>query len=421
MKGTAAPGAEFSSYQRRVVALLAFLQFSVILDFMTLSPLGAVMMPRLHIGTSQFGVLVSSYAFAAGISGLLTAGFADRFDRKKLLLFFYVGFLLGTLLCGLVHTYTSLLVARTVTGVFAGVIGSVVFAIITDLFAFQQRGRVMGIVQAAFSASSIAGIPVGLYLANLWGWNAPFLLIAAICAVVGAWIVVGVRPINAHLALRPDRSALHHFAHTVSQPRYLLGFATTVLLATGGFILQPYSSAFSVSNLGVRVSQLPLVYMLTGACSMLAGPLIGRACDSLGKFRVFAVGCFLTIVMVLIYTHLSITPLLWVIVVNCILYVGVMARMIASSSLVSAIPSPTDRGAYMAISGSIQQVSGGVAAIVGGLIVTQTPSGQLLHFDIVGYVLVASTLITLAMMSFISRLVEGRRPAAVVVVESPIS
>jgi predicted MFS family arabinose efflux permease len=133
------------------------------------------------------------------------------------------------------------------------------------------------------------------------------------------------------------------------------------------------------------------------------------------------VGCFLTIVMVLIYTHLSITPLLWVIVVNCILFVGVMARMIASSSLVSAIPSPTDRGSYMAISGSIQQVSGGVAALVGGLIVTQTPSGQLLHFDIVGYVLVASTLITLAMMNFISRLVEGERPAAVVMVESPIS
>ncbi|HEY7928708.1 MAG TPA: MFS transporter [Steroidobacteraceae bacterium] len=419
---TAMPaGTAFSSYQKRVVALLAFLQFSVILDFMTLSPLGAFLMPQMHINTAQFGVLVSSYAYAAGVSGFLTAGFADRFDRKKLLLFFYVGFLLGTLLCGLARTYTFLLVARTVTGVFAGVIGSVVFAIITDLFAFHQRGRVMGIVQTAFSASGVAGIPVGLYLANHWGWNASFLLIAAICAVVGTWIVLAIRPINAHLALRPDRSPLHHLLHTFSQPRYLVGFATTILLSTGGFILQPYASAFSVNNLGITLAELPLVYMLTGAFSIFAGPLIGRACDAIGNFPVFCLGGIATIIMVLIYTHLGVTPLLWVIVVNCLLYVGVSSRMISSSALVSGIPSPTDRGAYMAISSSIQQVSGGVAAMVGGMIVTQSRAGLLLHFDMIGYVLVCTTLITLVMMYFISRMVEGGRARAVVGLDSPVA
>jgi predicted MFS family arabinose efflux permease len=375
----------------------------------------------MHINTAQFGVLVSSYAYAAGVSGFLTAGFADRFDRKKLLLFFYVGFLLGTLLCGLARTYTFLLVARTVTGVFAGVIGSVVFAIITDLFAFHQRGRVMGIVQTAFSASGVAGIPVGLYLANHWGWNASFLLIAAICAVVGTWIVLAIRPINAHLALRPDRSPLHHLLHTFSQPRYLVGFATTILLSTGGFILQPYASAFSVNNLGITLAELPLVYMLTGAFSIFAGPLIGRACDAIGNFPVFCLGGIATIIMVLIYTHLGVTPLLWVIVVNCLLYVGVSSRMISSSALVSGIPSPTDRGAYMAISSSIQQVSGGVAAMVGGMIVTQSRAGLLLHFDMIGYVLVCTTLITLVMMYFISRMVEGGRARAVVGLDSPVA
>ena len=413
------PGA-FSSYQKRVVALLAFMQFTVILDFMTLSPLGVLLMPRLHIDTEQFGLLVSSYAFAAGVSGFLTAGFADRFDRKKLLLFFYVGFLLGTLLCGLVRSYEFLLLARTVTGVFAGVIGSVVFAIITDLFAYHQRGRVMGIVQAAFSASGVAGIPVGLYLANRWDWNAPFLLIAAICAIVGTWIVVAIKPIDAHLRLRPDRSPLHHFMHTVSQPRYLLGFATTILLSTGGFLLQPYASAFSVNNLGVTLGQLPMVYMLTGAFAMLAGPLIGRACDAIGNFPVFCLGGIATIVMVVIYTHLALTPLVWVVVINCLLYAGVSSRMIASSALVSAIPTSTDRGSYMAISSSIQQVSGGVAAIVGGMIVSQSSSGLLLHFERVGYVLVCTTLITLVMMYFISRLVEAGPEQAVVAVDTQV-
>jgi predicted MFS family arabinose efflux permease len=401
------PGSQLSGYQKRVVALLAFLQFSVILDFMILSPLGALLMPRLHIGTEQFGLLVSSYAFAAGISGLLTAGFADRFDRKKLLLFFYCGFLLGTLLCGLARTYAFLLLARTITGVFAGVIGSIVFAIITDLFSYEMRGRVMGVVQTAFSASGVAGIPLGLYLSNHWGWNAPFLLIAAICAVVGSWMVVAIRPIDAHLRMRPDRSPLHHFAHTVSTPRYLLGFATTVLLSTGGFILQPYASAFSVNNLGVSLLQLPLVYMVTGAVSMVAGPLIGRLADVIGKFRVFLLGCIVTIVTVIIYTNLATTPLLWVIVVNSVLYVGVSSRMIASSALVSGIPTPTDRGSYMAISSAIQQVSGGLAAMVGGMIVAESSSGKLLYFDRVGYVLACTTLITLFMMYFIGRLVEG--------------
>jgi predicted MFS family arabinose efflux permease len=421
MTGASSAATGFSSYQKRVVALLAFLQFSVILDFMTLSPLGAFLMPQMHINTAQFGVLVSSYAYAAGVSGFLTAGFADRFDRKRLLMFFYVGFLVGTLLCGLARSYNSLLLARTVTGLFAGVIGSVVFAIITDLFAFHQRGRVMGIVQTAFSASSVAGIPVGLYLANHWGWNAAFLLIAAICAVGGTWIVVAIRPINAHLALRPDRSPLHHLLHTFSQPRYLVGFSTTILLSTGGFILQPYASAFSVNNLGITLAELPLVYMLTGAFSIVTGPLIGRLCDAVGNFPVFLLGAVATIIMVIIYTHLAVTPLVWVVVVNCLLWVGISSRMISSSALVSAIPTPSDRGAYMAISSSIQQVSGGVAAMVGGMIVTQTSSGLLLHFDTVGYVLVGTTLITLLMMYFISRMVEGGRARSVVAADSPLA
>jgi predicted MFS family arabinose efflux permease len=392
-----------SGYQKWVVALLAFLQFTVILDFMIISPLGAILMPTLNITPAQFGLVVSSYAFSAGAAGLLTAGFADRFDRKKLLLFFYGGFILGTLLCGIARSYQFLLIARMITGVFAGVIGSIVFAITTDLFAYQLRGRVMGVIQTAFAASSVVGIPLGLYLSNRWGWNAPFLLIVAISVLVGAVTVRYLRPIDAHLRLHPDRSPLHHFFHTVSTPRYLQGFATTALLSTGGFILMPYMSAFSVHNLGIAFSRLPLVYLITGACSIIAGPLIGRASDAVGKFLVFCFGCVATIIMVTIYTHLGVTPLSLVILVNCLLFVGVSSRMISASALISAIPNPADRGSYMSISSSIQQISGGIAAVLGGLIVTETSTGALEHFDTVGYVLVGSTLITLVMMYFISR------------------
>ena len=399
----------FSSYQKWVLGLLAFLNFTIILDFLILSPLGALLMPGLRISPAQFGLVVSVYAFSAGASGIAASGFADRFDRKRLLLVFYSGFIAGTLMCGVARTYEFLLLSRIVTGLFAGVVGSTVFAITTDLFNYQVRGRVMGILQTAFAASNVVGVPLALALSNRWGWNAPFLLIVSVGALVGVAVMRYLRPVDAHLRLQPDRNPVRHVLHTVSTRRYLQGFAATALLATGGFLLMPYMSAFLVHNLGIEFGQLPLVYMITGACSIVAGPLIGRAADVVGKFVVFFFGCVLTIAMVLIYTHLGVTPIGLVILVNSVLFVGVFSRMISAQAMISAIPAPADRGAYMSISSSLQQVSGGIAAVVGGLIVSESASGALEHFDIVGYVLVGTTLITLVMMYFISRRIESAR------------
>lgn len=393
----------FSPYQKFVVAILAFLQFTVILDFMILSPLGAQLMPALQISPVQFGLLVSTYAFSAGVSGFLAAGFADRFDRKKLLLIFYAGFLAGTLLCGLAYSYHTLLLGRLITGVFAGVVGSVAFAIVTDVFPLEMRGRVMGVIQTAFAASSVLGIPIALLLATRWRWNAPFLLIVAVGVMVGWLIQARLRPIDEHLKRHPDRSPLHHLIKTVSNRFYLQGFATTTLLTVGGFMLMPFTSAFMVHNVGLPVARLPLVYVLTGLFSVVAGPLIGRASDEFGKFKVFAFGCAVTIVMVVIFTHLAITPFWLLVGVLVVLQVGIFSRMISASALMSALPAPADRGAYMSISSSLQQVAGGIAAVLSGMIVFEGANGVLLHFDRVGYVLVGTTLLTLSMMYFINR------------------
>jgi predicted MFS family arabinose efflux permease len=398
-----------TGYQKFVIAVIAFLQFTIILDFMVLAPLGAIIMPALRVSPAQFGLLVSTYAFSAGASGLLAAGFTDRFDRKRLLLFFYSGFVLGTLLCALARSYEFLLLARMVTGIFGGVIGSIVLAITTDLFDYRQRGRVMGVVQTAFAASNVLGIPIALDLSARWSWNAPFVLIVAVSSLVGVLIAWKLRPVTAHLSRTVDRSALHHFVHTVRTPRYLQGFATTGLLTIGGFMLMPFSSAFTVNNLGVAPRDLRLLYTITGVCSLIAGPLIGRAADSFGKFRVFAFGCALTILMVTVYTHMSVAPLGIIILVSVLMFVGVSSRMITASALMSAIPAPGDRGAYMAVSSSLQQFAGGVAAAIGGLIVVQASDGRLLHFDVIGYVLTVTSLVSLTLMYRIQRSVE---PAA---------
>ncbi len=395
-----------TGYQKFVVAVLSFLQFTIILDFMIISPLGAILMPAFKISPAQFGIVVSAYAFSAGISGILAAGFADRFDRKKLLLFFYVGFILGTFLCARAQTYYFLLAARMVTGLFGGVIGSIVFAITTDLFAFEQRGQVMGFVQTAFAASQILGIPAGLFISNLWGWHAPFLMIVAVSILVGFFIFKFLRPIDAHLKIKTDKNALHHFTNTFKNPHYLFAFATTALLSTGGFMLMPFGSAFTVHNLGIAVDKLPLIYLITGLCAIVTGPLVGKASDVFGKFKVFTFGSLVTMVLVLIYTNLGISPLWYVAAVNAVLFVGIFSRMIPSQALMSAIPSPDSRGAFMAISSSLQQISGGFAAIIAGYVVTEQPGGYLEHFNTLGYILVGTTTFTWIMMFTINKSIQ---------------
>jgi predicted MFS family arabinose efflux permease len=400
---------KFSAYQSFVVALLSFLQFTVVLDFMILSPLGALLLRDLHITTAQFGWVVSAYAFSAGAAGLLAAGFADKFDRKRLLLFFYCGFVLGTLLCGVANSYSFLFAARMVTGLFGGVIGSISFAIIADLFPFEARGRVMGFVMTSFAASQVMGVPLGLYLSNHWGWHAPFLRIVAVSAVVGVIIAVKLRPIDAHLQLASPGNAFGHLWKTVTTARYQWTFAATMLMATGGFMLMPFGSTFSVHNLGISLERLPIVYVVTGVVSIFGGPILWRVSDAIGKYRTFCAGTILAASLVLYYCGLGVTPLWIVVVLNAVLFLGLTARMISSSALSSAIPTPSDRGAFMSINSSLQQLSGGVASSVAGLIIVQTSEGPLARYEILGYVVTITMVMTMILLYKVHVMVQQSR------------
>jgi predicted MFS family arabinose efflux permease len=398
----------FTRYQSLLIALLAFVQFTVILDFTIMSPLGAVILPTLGITAGQFGVAVSAYAFSAGISGILAAGFADRFDRKRLLLFFYLGFIAGTTLCALAPNYHLLLLGRIVTGLFGGVIGSVVLAIVTDLFQFHLRGRVMGFVQTAFAASQVLGIPAGLFLSNHWNWHVAFGALVGLSIAAMAAILLLMRPVNAHLGLGQDRSALRHLIATVGQPRYTLAFAVTTLLATGGYMLMPFGSAYMVRNLGIDLVHLPTVYLVSGLFSIFTGPLVGKASDAFGKFPTYIFGCALSIVMVLIYTHLGRVTLTTVIIVNVLMFVGIFSRMIPSQALISAIPVPDQRGSFSAVGASLQQLSGGLGSVLAAAIIGQNVDGSLRHFDRLGYIVIGTTLLALIGMYFVEKSVAGR-------------
>ncbi|HMR56318.1 MAG TPA: MFS transporter [Cyclobacteriaceae bacterium] len=396
---------KFSGYEVFVIAILTILQFSIILDFMVLSPLGPILRPALNVSTAQFGIVVAAYAISAGLSGLLAAGFADKYDRKKLLLFFYTGFILGTLFCGLAPTYPLLLAARIFTGVFGGVIGSITFAIVTDLFLIEVRGRVMGFLQMAFASSQILGLPIGLYFANKWGWHSPFIMIVLVSIGVAIAILIYLKPIDEHLKVKTERNAFRHLIKTISTPMYIKTFAATTLLATGGFMMMPFGADFGVNNLKISLDQLPMLYMITGIASMILGPLLGRASDSWGKYRMFVAGSILMIFVVIIYCNLGPTPIWVVVILNIVMFAGISARMISSQALVSAVPDQTDRGAFMSLNAATQQISGGIASYIAGMIVVQASTGELLHYDTLGYVVAVSIIITIGLIWFVNQYV----------------
>ena len=412
---------KFSSYEKFVITLLALTQFTVVLDFMVMSPLGDMLMKSMSLRTTQFGFAVSSYAFSAGISGLLTAGFADKYDRKKLLIFFYSGFILGTFICSITTSYPMLIAARIITGLFGGVIGSVSMAIVADLFTIERRGRVLGFMQMGFGASQVLGIPIGLFIANIWGWQSPFVMIAGFAVIICVAIMIKLEPVNKHLKVQTDRNAFNHLLHTISQRNYRIGFLATAMLSLGGFMMMPWGSAFAINNLHVTTHQLPILFMVSGISSLIIMPLIGKLSDRIDKFTIFAIATVWMMVMVVIYTNLTPVPLPIVLIMNVFFMIGIMSRMVPSMALTSSLPRMQDRGAFMSISSSLQQIAGGIAAGVGGMIVVQKNKfSPLEHYNTLGYVIVALSFITIFLVYRVSRLVKTQQAVKADIVKTAV-
>jgi predicted MFS family arabinose efflux permease len=405
-KSTATIAPAMTSKQRGVLVLLALLQFAVMIDFMILAPLGALMMPALRIAPDQFALLVSAYALAAGVSGVVAAGFIDRFDRKKLLLFFFGGFLVGTLLCGLATTYPVLLAARVIAGIFGGVIASLNMAIAADLFPPEQHGRVMGTLQTSFGAAQIAGLPAGIAIANHLHHQAPFLVIAGLGVVVFVAVAIAIPPVTAPLTRAAGAPLANPFAHVIAtarKPVHLRAFATTLMLAAG-FMLHPQLSAFFVHNLGVTADALPVVYRVAGVCTVVVGPLAGKLADTLGKFPLFALGTAGAALMFVALAALSGPTALWVVVaVNAGLFAANTARAVSAGALVMSVPAPAERGAFLSVNTALQQMAGGVAAYGGGVLVGGNPDGSLANFNVVAAVIAGVVVVGVVPVAVIAR------------------
>ena len=269
----------------------------------------------------------------------------------------------------------------------------------------------MGFLQMGFGASQVLGIPISLYLANTWGWQMPFLMIVGLASIIWLTIVLKLEPINKHLDVENKRHALSHMFHTIAKHNYRVGFLATAFLSLGGFMMMPWGSAFAINNLHVTQQQLPVLFMISGISSLVIMPLIGKLSDRIDKFKLFAVSCIWMIVMVLIYTNLTPVPFLFVIIMNVLFMVGIMSRMVPAMALATALPEMQDRGAFMSINSSLQQIAGGIAAAVGGMIVVQKDKfSPLQHYDTLGYVIVLLTLTSIYLVYRVSKIIHNQHP-----------
>lgn len=398
----------FTTDEIVLISLLTLVQFTVVLDFAVLAPLGAQLMRALQISAAQFSLLVSAYAISAGASGFLLAGISDRYDRKQLLLFMYIGFIVGTLLCALASSYVFLVGARIIAGIFGGVMSGISLAIVSDMFKFEVRGTVMGFIQMAFSASQILGIPLGLYMAHKWSWNTPFYLIVLLGMINAVLIGQYVKPMNAHLQAGKQMSILKNLIDIAKNRKYQLAFLTTFFMATGGFMLMPFSSPYLVYNVGIADSDLPFVFLFAGIGTFIFTPIFGQLSDRLGKFKIFAIGSIFSGIMVYFYVTMGHKPLAWVIGLYSLLMIAVSSRISSSIALISAVPEPTQRGAFMNINSAVQQVSGGIATLIAGAVLVQNTDGSFQNFEQVGYITMVSLALCLVLMLNISRMVSQK-------------
>jgi predicted MFS family arabinose efflux permease len=388
-----------SGYQKFVVILLTFFQFTIMLNFMVISPLGAILLPALQITPRQFGLVVSCYALSATVSGILIAGFADRFERKKLLLFVYGGFLAGTLLCAFSVNYSLFVVARCITGLFGGVIGAINISIITDILPIQSRGSAMGILSSANPAAMVLGIPIGIFLANKLNWHAPFYLITIIGLVAGIVMILFMKPVTEHNKIIKRNNPIAQLLNTVANPNYMIGFSALTFITIGAFILQPFSTVFIVNNLGVSLNLIPLVFLVSGIVGMVAAPLSGHFADVVGKYRLFFIANIVSASVIICYTNLRNSPFWFVLLLNCIIAISISGRMTATMALISTVPAPEDRGSFNSVTVSIQQLAGAIAAWVAGLVIVQSPTGVIRNMNILGWIVVVALIFSVVMMA----------------------
>ena len=370
--------------ERLLLLTLAAVQFTHIMDFMIMMPLGPQFMRAFAITPTEFGFLVSSYLFSAGVLGFAAGFFMDKFDRKRALLFFYSGFIIGTLCCALAPNYGTLLLARIVAGGFGGVAGSVVMAIVGDVIPYERRGHGMGVIMTAFSLASIIGLPVGLVLTDQFSWHAPFLLLVGLgsATLVVAWRTLPSLPAHSHA---DDHEAWDQMRSILTHPNHLWAFALMAVLSAQSALIYPFLTPSMVTNAALPESAMSLIYIFGGGATLITAPYFGKMADRLGKLPVFTWLVLISVVPTLIIANIVPMPVWLILLVTTSYMIFTSGRFVPAMAMITASVEPRFRGGFMSVNSAVQNIAGGLASFVVALLVSSDAQGRIVGFARAGW------------------------------------
>lgn len=381
--------------EKIILLVLMAIQFVNVLDFVIIMPLGPQFMRVFQINPKEFGLIVSSYTLSASVFGILGAFFIDKFDRKKALLTLLTGFSVGTLLCALASNYILLIIARIIAGAFGGLMGAIIFSIIGDIIPPERRGKATGMVMSGFALASVLGIPIGLYLANIFDWHAPFYMLALASFLIIPFGIKFFPNITKHLENKIESTPLKEIKGLLSETNHLFALSLTIMLTIAGFLVIPYFSPYLVSNVGVSEKQLSYIYLTGGFFTIFTAQMIGKLADKKGKRNVFIVMALISIIPILISTNLVKVPLYIVLMISALFMITISGRVIPSMAIITSSVSPRYRGSFMSLNSSVQNMSSAIAALISGSIVSKNSLGQLIHYNYSGYLSVIAILLAI--------------------------
>lgn len=395
--------------EQYLLLTLAGIQFSHVLDFMIMMPLGPILMSAFGIHTHEFGLLVASYSFSAALSGLLAATFVDRFERKRLLLTMFALFGLATLACGLAPSYATLLVARGLAGMFGGVMGALVQTMVGDVIPFERRARASGVVSTAFSLSTVAGVPLSLWLAHYFQWRAPFVFIAVLVVL---FILVGLRvlpELRQHIDAGKRAHPFVEMFAVLRDANHLRALLFSAMIIFSGFTVIPYITVYAVGTVGIAQQDIPYIYLFGGAATLFTARRIGHWADLRGKVKIYRTVATAALLPLLVVTHVGVVPLWLWLICTTLFFVLVSGRMIPAMAIITSAAQPRLRGTFMSLHATTQAFAMGLATTLAGFIITQDASGAITHYDLVGYVAMAANALAIW---FVARIVMHDQPAA---------
>lgn len=385
-------------HERRLLWLLALTQFTVIVDFMVMMPLGPQIMGHFAVSPAAFATLVSAYSWCSGISGLFAATYIDRFDRRKMLLVVYGLFALSNLMCAIAPTFGLLVVARSFAGLTGGVLTALILTIVSDVIPAVRRGAATGVVMTAVSLAAVAGVPAGVLLGAHFGWSMPFFLLVVMSVLIWAVGAKLVPSINQHLAqTRPGlNQVLPQLWRLISLPKHMTAFALMFIVMASHMMVVPFIAPMLVANHDVPPAQLSWLYMAGGAAMFFTARLSGRLADRYGKKRVFRIVALVSAIPILFMTHMPSIPYIALLLFFPCFMVCMNARFVPLQALFTTVPDPVERGAFLSANGAVQSLGMGFGAWVGGFMLTSAADGKIEGYGTIGWV--ATAMIVIAVL-----------------------